>query len=151
MPEKSKKIYLDVCALCRPFDDQAFLRIRLETDAVNLILAGIKTKKYGLVSSPVHYKEIKSISSDIERIEIITLLDSFGKQIPVNPEKVRQRADELVKLKFGTADAAHIAFSEAYKAIFISCDDRLIKKCQRHNIKIKCVNPILFCEMENLK
>jgi len=32
-------IYLDVCTLCRPFDDQSFLRIRLETDAVNLIMS----------------------------------------------------------------------------------------------------------------
>jgi len=33
-------VYLDVCALSRPFDDQAFLRIRLETEAVNLIWYG---------------------------------------------------------------------------------------------------------------
>ena len=26
-----KRIYLDVCALCRPFDDQHQVRIRLET------------------------------------------------------------------------------------------------------------------------
>ncbi len=34
-------VYLDVCALCRPFDDQTFLRIRLETDAVNLMISKI--------------------------------------------------------------------------------------------------------------
>jgi len=28
-------VYLDVCALCRSFDDQSFLRVRLETEAVN--------------------------------------------------------------------------------------------------------------------
>ncbi|MDF2953368.1 MAG: hypothetical protein OD816_000613 [Thermodesulfobacterium sp.] len=32
-----KLIYLDVCALCRPFDDQSYLRIRMETEAINLI------------------------------------------------------------------------------------------------------------------
>jgi len=32
-----KLIYPDVCALCRPFDDQSYLRIRMETEAVNLI------------------------------------------------------------------------------------------------------------------
>ncbi|MCL4321813.1 MAG: hypothetical protein M0016_00195 [Deltaproteobacteria bacterium] len=35
MAESSKKlIYIDVCALCRPFDDQSLLRIRLETETV---------------------------------------------------------------------------------------------------------------------
>ena len=34
-----KSIYIDVCALSRPFDDQSFLRIRLETEALNLILS----------------------------------------------------------------------------------------------------------------
>ena len=33
-----KNIYLDVCAFCRLFDDQSYLRIKLETIAVNLIL-----------------------------------------------------------------------------------------------------------------
>ncbi len=27
-----KKIYLDVCTLCRPFDNQSLMRIRLEDD-----------------------------------------------------------------------------------------------------------------------
>jgi len=29
-----EKVYLDVCTLCRPFDDQSYLRIRLETDYI---------------------------------------------------------------------------------------------------------------------
>lgn len=36
------KLYLDVCALSRPFDEQDYLRIRLETEAVNLILSNIR-------------------------------------------------------------------------------------------------------------
>jgi len=34
-----KLIYIDVCSLSRPFDDQDYLRIRMETDAVTLILS----------------------------------------------------------------------------------------------------------------
>lgn len=33
------KIYLDVCCLNRPFDDQAQTRIRLESEAILLIIA----------------------------------------------------------------------------------------------------------------
>ncbi len=42
------RIYLDVCSLCRPFDDQSYTRIRLETEAVNLILSRVKSKHYEL-------------------------------------------------------------------------------------------------------
>jgi hypothetical protein len=38
---KGALVYLDVYALSRPFDDQSFLRIRLETEAVNLILSRV--------------------------------------------------------------------------------------------------------------
>jgi hypothetical protein len=27
------RLYLDVCIICRPYDDQKMMRIRLETDA----------------------------------------------------------------------------------------------------------------------
>ena len=47
----------------------------------------------------------------------------------VNISKTRERAEELVSIGFGVADAAHIAFAEKSGTPFISCDDRLIKKC----------------------
>ena len=40
-----KPVYLDVCAISRPFDDQGYLRIKLETDAVNMILSKVKIKR----------------------------------------------------------------------------------------------------------
>lgn len=146
-----KKIYLDVCSLCRPFDDQDFARIRLETDAVNLILSKVRQQYYTLMKSPVHINEIESIKDDFERIEILRLLDAYGAIIKYNSTKIKMRTEELIIKNLGIADAAHIAFSEFYNSVFISCDDKLIKKCNRIDIEIKCINPIIFCEMENLK
>ena len=37
------KLYLDVCTLCRPFDDQNRMRIRLETDSYYLIMQPFAT------------------------------------------------------------------------------------------------------------
>lgn len=54
MKKRAKPIYLDVCALSRPFDDQTFLRIRLETEAVNLILSKIKGGEYRRVYGENH-------------------------------------------------------------------------------------------------
>ncbi|MCF8029310.1 MAG: hypothetical protein K9K39_00255, partial [Desulfohalobiaceae bacterium] len=76
-----KKIYLDVCALCRPYDDQSYTRIHLETTAVQLILRAIELGDYELVYSAVHEKEISAITNDQERIDLLYLLKQIGSKI----------------------------------------------------------------------
>ncbi len=146
-----EKIYLDVCSICRPFDDQSYARIRIETDAVNLILSKVRLNKYVMFKSPVHFKEIETIKDDFERIELLNLLKSYGKMPKYDPDSVRKRTELLISKNFGIADAAHVAFSEFFGSCFISCDDKLIKKCINSEIRIKCMNPVMFCEMEKLK
>ena len=75
-----KKIYLDVCTLCRPFDNQSMMRIRLETDAYYLILKSIQAETYEMIISPVHFKEIEAIEDIYERIELTVLLNRYGKK-----------------------------------------------------------------------
>lgn len=146
-----KRIYLDVCSLCRPFDDQGYARIRLETDAVNLILSNVRNKKYILMKSPVHLAEIDAIKDDFERKELLSLLENYGETVTVVTNQVRLRTEELIDHNFGIADAAHIAFAESYDSVFITCDDKLIGRCGRSRIGVICLNPVMFCDMENLK
>jgi len=47
--------------------------------------------------------------------------------------------------------AAHVAFAEKAGALFISCDNKLIKRCLNHKINVWCGNPVAFCEMEDLR
>ncbi len=152
MAESSKKlIYIDVCALCRPFDDQSLLRIRLETEAVNLIILKVKEGLYRMAASTVHLKEIESIKDEVERFHLTTLLHKYGGSFDINLKSARKRAEELVSLGFGIADAAHVAFAEGLNADFISCDKKLINKCSKYIKTIWCGNPLSFCEMEDLK
>ncbi len=65
-----KSIYLDVCSLSRPFDDQNIMRIRLETEAVNLILLKVKEGRFKLLVSFAHFREIEAIPDPVERIEL---------------------------------------------------------------------------------
>ena len=44
-------IYLDMCCLKRPFDDQSKSRIRLEAEAVLVVLA-MESDRLGFVRSP---------------------------------------------------------------------------------------------------
>ena len=146
-----KNIYLDVCSLCRPFDDQSFIRIHLETNAVHLIMAYVQNGVFKLLASPVHLYEISAITDISERIQIEMLLEKEAEQPQFDRALVRQRTEELIETGFGLADAAHVACAESYDADFISCDDKLLKKCSKSKIKIWTGTPIVFCDKEHLK
>ncbi len=148
---KSRLIYLDACTLCRPFDDQRYVRVRLESDATKLILENVRNRKLKLAVSPVHRKEIWAIPDLAERIEILSLLDNFGKLVKVDMAEACIKAQQLFDNGFGVADAAHVAFAEAAGANFVTCDDRLLKRCLKSDLKIWCGDPLQFCLKENLK
>ena len=99
----TQKIYLDVCALCRPYDDQSYMRIKLETIAVQLIFFAIDQNMYDLVYSSVHVKEISAISDQIERFELYHLLQETGKFINLDKVRARKRAEKLVSRGLGVA------------------------------------------------
>lgn len=149
--QRKKRLYLDVCTLCRPFDDQSAMRIHLETDAFYLILQNIQNGSYDMVVSPVHIAEVSAIKAVKERIEVSELLKQFEIEANIDLKKTRVRAEELVQLNFGVADAAHIAFAEASADFFISCDDKLLKKCKRKKVDVIAVNPVEFSISEDLK
>jgi hypothetical protein len=73
-------IYLDVCTLCRPYDDQNLMRIRLETDACYLILQHIQNGRYTMIVSPVHFREVTAIAETRERAEVTVLLSESGRK-----------------------------------------------------------------------
>jgi len=65
------------------------MRIKLETEAVNLILLKIKEGKLKLLFSPVHVIEIEAISDTFERIELQTVLNELGEPIKGDMSKIR--------------------------------------------------------------
>lgn len=151
MEIQKKRLYLDVCTLCRPFDNQNIMRIRLETDAFYLILQSIQNKTYKMIVSSVHFKEIEDIEDICERLDIGILLDKYGLKPRCDLNEIRKRSKQLHLLKFGVADAAHIAFAEATSDFFITCDDSLLKKCNKSNVNTLVMNPINFCFKEDLR
>jgi len=144
-------VYLDVCALCRPFDDQSQMRIRLETDAVQLIISHVRAESLNLVISPVHDVEIAAIDVSAEREHWQLMVRQIGTRISFDLSRTRQRADELVQQGLGVADAAHLASAEQAEADFVTCDDRLLRQCRRIQPDVWCGTPIAFCDKENLR
>ncbi len=151
MSSSVKQIYLDVCALCRPFDDQTHMRVRLEAEAVQLILSHVRADNLRLVVSPVHDVEIAAIPDPTEREYLVHLLRQLGRRISSDLDAVRARAEMLVKQGLGPADAAHVAFAESVSADFVTCDDRLLRQCRRLALDCWYGTPLALCEKENLR
>jgi len=139
---KKYKIYLDVCCLNRPFDDQSQDRIRLEAEAIIIILAHIEAKDWTLIGSEIIDFEISRIP-DEEKRQKVEILSTLAEDYIVVTEEVEERAIELERLGFGSYDALHIACAEKARAdIFLTTDDKLLRKAENTKLDVKVKSPI---------
>lgn len=146
-----RRVYLDVCALCRPFDDQRQARVRLETTGVELILAHVRRKKIELIISPTHNAEIEATAAGEERSLLMFLLEQLGVRPVFDLQAAQQRAERLTAQGMGIADAAHLSFAEQSHAEFVTVDDRLLKLCRRVKSAVWCGTPSAYCDKAGLK
>jgi hypothetical protein len=140
------KIYLDVCCLCRQFDDQTIIKIALESFAITQILRTIDTQTNELIMSEVIYWEINKIPDIFKRNQILNTIKSI---LPIHliNEKIINRSKELEQIGFLGFDTLHIAVSEFTNCDYLlTTDVKLIKNYNRnnHKINVKILNPIDF-------
>jgi predicted nucleic acid-binding protein len=136
------KIYLDVSCLNRPFDDQSQGRIRLEADAVTIILGDIDAGRHEQVSSRMAEIEAAAITDEIRRRRILQLLPERRMVLTAD---VFQRAEQLVDRGLAAADAVHVAAAEALNAdVLLTCDDRLVRRCRHlaNDLNVQVANPV---------
>ncbi len=139
------KIYLDVCCLSRPFDDQTQTRIAMEAEAVVKIL-GNSNNSFVLVSSDFIDYEIRNTLDDNRRRGILAFASLASEKIAANDE-IKKRADDLVKKGFKALDAVHSAAAEYHKVdVLLTVDDKMRKRCQRGvgNVQISVENPLYW-------
>lgn len=121
------KIYFDACCLNRPFDNQIQDRVKLETEAIVLILKHIKANEWSWIGSEILNFEINQ-TPDLERKNRLNLLANFVCNSILIEEKETKRAQELEKLGFHSFDALHLACAETANVdIFLTTDDKLLK------------------------
>ena len=131
------RIYLDACCLNRPFDDQTQPRIALETQAILTILRQCQSGEWKLITSRALDVELDQ-TPDLERLKNVKAILAIAKIKVISSQFIEQRSVELQKLGFSGYDATHIASAERSRAdIFLSTDDRLLRKAQR---KIQAIN-----------
>lgn len=141
---QSYRIYLDACCLNRPFDDQNQPRIALETQAILTILSQCESGLWKLITSAALDEELDQ-TPDLERLKNVKTILAIAKIKVITSQFIEGRSTELQKLGFSGYDATHIASAERSQAdIFLTTDDRLIKKAQNNTqlIHVEIDNPV---------
>jgi len=142
------KIYFDTCCLNRPFDDQRQPRVRLESEAVTLILEKIYQREWEWIGSDVLVYELGQ-TKDVERRERLILLAGQSNQVVETTEKILGRAERIESSGFESYDAIHLASAEHAKAdIFLTTDDSLQKIANRNKklFSFVVINPVKWLE-----
>ncbi len=138
------RIYLDVCCLNRPFDDQTQDRIHLKAEAILTILKFVEHGQWFLLNSDGIFYEINKIPDPERKSKIQLIISKACEYIRTN-DRILARAEQIQKLSIKSYDALHIASAESGKAdIFLTTDDLLLNKMRKHVDKIKLTvrNPL---------
>lgn len=136
-------IYLDICCLKRPFDDQHQERIRREAAAVAAIIEAAEAGKVRLIRSPALALENARNPREDRRLAAALWLDGAAISVALT-DAVEARARHLTGLGFRTFDALHVAFAEAAGARWLAtCGDRLLDLARKHrpDLLVEVVSP----------
>jgi hypothetical protein len=149
LPMETLKIYLDNCSYNRPFDNQAQVKIRLETEAKLYVQAGIRTGDYSLVWSYMLDFENNANPYEEKRNAIAPWKEIADEYCPSSDDIV-SAGREIMGHGIRAKDALHLACAIKNGCdYFITTDGDLTNK----NIAdIKIINPIDFVrETENVQ
>jgi predicted nucleic acid-binding protein len=124
------KLYLDCCALQRPFDDRSQLRVATEAEAILKLFEEFETGFIEVASSDVLLFELSKIELSPRRTYCINLLAKSSYFVELT-DSIEQLANAYSESGIKTLDALHLASAvEGEADYFCSCDDRFIKKAQ---------------------
>jgi len=136
------KLYMDVCCLNRPFDDQSQDRIRIESEAILAILNKC-LNEWTLVGSEAIDYEISKIPDD-ERKKGVKVLATISKDKVTVDENILRRASEFENIGLKAIDALHLACAEKSVEVMLTTDDEIVKKVKANNniVKVRVENPV---------
>ena len=135
------KIYLDNCCFNRPYDNQSYLKIELETKAKLRVQELVVDGSLELVISYILEME----NDDNPYIERKTTIEGFFKYATINideSEAILSIAEEARTRGLKIKDSLHLACAIVAKCdYFLTTDTRFTK---HRDSRIKIVNPIEF-------
>ncbi|MBI3038640.1 PIN domain protein, partial [bacterium] len=133
----------DICCFNRPFDDQARIRIKLETQAKLHIQDEIKQGRIELCWSYVLDYE-NSVNPFVERKNFVGNWKKISRFDVNENQSILPQASKLQKQGLHGKDALHLASAVSASCnFFFTTDDFILKKFQSFG-KLKILNPIDF-------
>lgn len=142
------RVYLDACCLNRPFDDQKAPRVRLEAEAISLVLEKLHQREWEWIGSEILLYEIRQ-NPDLENRQRVLQFMSGAHQVVETTEKILRRAEELETAGFDAYDAIHLASAEYAKVdVFLTTDDQILKTANQKKslFSLRVENPVKWLE-----
>ncbi len=125
------RVYLDACALNRPFDDQSQLRVRLEAEAVRVVLEMFRRGDHEWVGGDVLNHETSRMPDAERRAAILELLTHVQHQATVT-ENVEKKARLYHAQGVGVFDALHLAQAEDFGCdVLLTTDDNFVNRSRK--------------------
>ena len=125
------RVYLNTSALNRPFDDLSRERVRLEAEAVTLLLAAIERRAVEWVTSEYLVFEVSRIPDPERRHRVASFVGLASEALPVSSAVV-MRARELEKHGLRGLDSLHVAAAEAARCDYlVTTDDRMVRRASK--------------------
>ncbi len=140
------RVYFDTCSLMRPFDDQSFPRVRLETLAISDVMDFVQSGKIQWIAGRALYSEVSACPIYARREEVLSWLRNVSEWQEYTPI-VARLAKRFAKYNIGDWDARHLATAEAAQCDwFLSTDQNLVKRAQKVSPKlsVRVANPAEF-------
>lgn len=137
-------IYLDVCCLNRPFDDQTQERIRLEAEAMLRILAIVQIGDWRLQGSETFDDELRNTPEGARKRQMQIWAALATNKVNIT-QQIAFRGGELAQMGFKDYDALHIACAEAGNAdVLLTTDDRMLRLAARYKdlLQVRVENPL---------
>ncbi|HHH41770.1 MAG TPA: PIN domain-containing protein [Chloroflexi bacterium] len=136
-------IYLDYNCFQRGFDDPGQIRIRMEALACQEIFIQAEEGAVQLVWSFMHEDETMLCPFPERKLEVLRLATLCA--IRVGPEEAIQEIAEAFQREgsLSAKDAIHLACASYVGAdVFLTCDDKLIKRARRLDLEMAVMNPV---------
>ncbi len=147
------RVYFDACCLNRPFDDQSQDRIRLESEAVKIIMDLCSKGIHSWVISNALEFEITQNPNAEKRAAVLALLGTASECIQLG-ESANLLARQLLDRGIRPMDALHLSLADVGGCdILLTVDDDLLRRsrdCRELTIRVE--NPARFVvdELEGL-
>ena len=141
---QNKRIYMDVCCLNRPFDNQSQDRVFLESESILAVMSHCERGSWTLTSSDMIEYELSRLSN-ASKLRKIKKLCNAAKDRIVSTENTKALARDYQKIGVKIMDSYHLALCEENNiSVLLTTDDRFIRAAAKIMSRTRVVNPVLW-------